>query len=123
MTTCYRYVHTLWAFKPSLPERGHGLHLQAVFDSCRILDLRNATVTLGCVDLLRSAASLECLCLRSDYIAAEGQDGGTKHDELQKFIALLPVRCLSSMGLVSGCAAYAEGLGPTEVLACCSQNS
>ena len=66
-----------------------GLHVQAVFNSCRTLDLRNATVSLGCVDLLRGAASLECLRLRSDYFTADTD--GSKHEELTKFIALLPV--------------------------------
>ena len=67
--------------------------MQAVFDSCRILDLRNATVSLGCVDLLRGAPSLERLRLRSDFFTA---DRGTpsKHQDLLKFIAQLPVRFL-----------------------------
>ena len=67
------------------------MHSQAVFDSCRTLDLRNATVTLSCVDLLRDAKSLECLRLRSDYFTADKDC--SKHDELQRFIALLPVSC------------------------------
>ena len=67
------------------------MHSQAVFDSCRTLDLRNATVTLSCVDLLRNAKSLECLRLRSDYFTADKDC--SKHDELQRFIALLPVSC------------------------------
>lgn len=67
------------------------VHSQAVFDSCRTLDLRNATVTLSCVDLLRDAKSLECLRLRSDYFTADKDC--SKHAELQRFIALLPVSC------------------------------
>lgn len=69
------------------------LYVQAVFDSCRTLDLRNATVSLGCVDLLRGAASLECLRLRSDYFTADKD--GSKHEELTKFAALLPVSLLT----------------------------
>ena len=69
------------------------LHVQAVFDSCRILDLRNATVSLGCVELLRGAPSLECLRLRSDFFTAD-RDAPNKHGDLLDFIAQLPVRFL-----------------------------
>ncbi len=69
------------------------MYAQAVFDSCRTLDLRNATVSLGCVDLLRGATSLECLRLRSDYFTADKD--GSKHEELTKFAALLPVSLLT----------------------------
>ena len=66
------------------------VHAQAVFDSCRTLDLRNATVSLGCADLLRGAPSLECLRLRSDFFTAD-KGAPSKHEEMRKFMALLPV--------------------------------
>ena len=69
--------------------------MQAVFDSCRNLDLRNATVSLGCVNLLRGAPSLERLRLRSDFFTAD-RDAPNKHEDLLKFIALLPVGLLSA---------------------------
>ena len=66
------------------------MHAQAVFDSCRVLDLRNATVSLGCAHLLRGAPSLECLRLRSDFFSVE--EGASKYEELRQFITVLPVQ-------------------------------
>ena len=65
-----------------------------MFDSCRVLDLRNATVSLGCVHLLQGAPSLECLRLRSDFFSVD--EGASKYEELQQFIALLPVQTPST---------------------------
>ena len=88
-----------------------------MFDSCRTLDLRNATVSPGCADLLRGAPSLECLRLRSDFFTAD-KASPSKHEELTKFIALLPVRFLSPSFLQTRSPPIMHEIGPLLPVRC-----